>query len=118
MLRLIAEGAGHAAAAGGDEAHVVITGQPKGIDDVRLGGKRFLEAMPVHPDLAGDIVEGVGGDATGGGLAADEFLEQQGVRGQGPGAGLLLASQQVGILIAKTEDGGGLDTDERSVGGH
>jgi hypothetical protein len=76
------------------------------------GGEGFLVAVAVEFDVAGLVVEGVAGDAVGIGFAGEEFVDEEGVRGEGLGGGFQVWWDEIGVFIAEAEDGGGFDADE------
>lgn len=110
---LVAEGSGHAAAAGGNEVGLVAFGQGKGADGGVDSGEGFLVAMAVQLDGFGFAVKLGDVEASGLVLAYEEFFDKQGVLGESSGGVLELGRGEIEVLVAEAEDGGGLDAEQR-----
>ena len=118
MFFFVAEGAGHAAAAAGDDMNRGARQEAQGRGGLVNTDEGLLVAVAVEPNLDGITTEGIGGDAAGGDLAHDELVEKQAVRREVARSLPHLRRYEIGILVAETQDAGGLDADERRVGRH
>ncbi len=114
---LVAEGAGHATAAGGDDVESAAFEQAEhgcGFFDADEG---FLVAVAVEPDVEGLGTELFGTDVAPGDFAHDEFVEKETVGGKTGGIVSQLGRDEVGVFVAEGEDAAGFDADKGGVVG-
>ncbi len=113
-FRLVAEGAGHAAAARLDRVHRQVRDEPNDPLHRRQRAEALLVAVAVQHRLAFGQGMKVEMEAPGLRLTRQELFEQQGAPGHAPG---VLARQQRQRLVAEGEEAGGLQPDHRHAGG-
>ena len=117
MFGFVAKGAGHAAAAGGDDFDLVVGGELEGFDGGRERGERFLVAVAVELDRARGGGEGGGRDVAAVGFAGDEFFEEENAFREGASGGAEIGGDEVGEFVAEAEDRGRFDANEGGVVG-
>ena len=81
MLGLISEAAGHPAAAGGDQAHVMARDKLQGANRRQQPDESFLLAVAVKTNDFFPFEKRSGRDASGIGFAHEKFIEQEAMRG-------------------------------------
>ena len=111
MLRLVAEGAGHAAAAAVQQGDVEVSGQGEGGGAFPGVAEGFFVAVDVEDDVDGGGAEVVRAEAAGGEFAVEEFVEGVDVCSECAGLGLKIAPEELGVFVAEGEDGAGFEAD-------